>query len=66
MARVMGFQPERIRHLVEAERYGLGILDPKVLGESVQSTAVEFKPPSNLKSTAMHAYSVETTVLFPA
>lgn len=52
MARVMGFQPERIRHLVEAERYGLGILDPKVLGESVESTAVEFKTPFNLKSTA--------------
>jgi uncharacterized protein (DUF362 family) len=53
MARVMGFQPERIRHLVEAERYGLGTLNPKVLGESIESTAVEFKSPSNLKSTAL-------------
>jgi len=53
MARVMGFQPRRIRHLVEAERYGLGTLNPEVLGESIESTAVEFKTPSNLKSTAL-------------
>jgi len=53
MARVMGFQPRRIRHLVEAEKYGLGTLNPEVLGESIESTAVEFKTPSNLKSTAL-------------
>ena len=53
MARVMGFQPRRIRHLVEAERYGLGTLNPEVLGESIESTAVEFKQPPYLKSTAL-------------
>lgn len=49
----MGFQPRRIRHLVEAERYGLGTLNPKVLGESIESTAVRFKQPPYLKSTAL-------------
>ncbi len=53
MARVMDFQPGRIRHLVEAERYGLGTLHPKVLGESVESTMVKFKPPDSLESTAV-------------
>ena len=53
MARVMGFQPRRIRHLVEAEKYGLGTLNPEVLGESIESTAVEFKQPPYLKSTAL-------------
>ena len=53
MARVMGFQPRRIRHLVEAERYGLGTLNPEVLGESIESTAASFKQPPYLKSTAL-------------
>ena len=53
MARVMGFEPERIRHLVEAERYGLGALNPRVLGESLESTTVKFKPPSSLKASAL-------------
>jgi len=45
VARVMGFKPEKIRHLVEAEKYDLGTLNPKVLGENLKSTAVKFKPP---------------------
>ncbi len=45
MARVMGFKPEKIRHLVEAEKYDLGTLNPKVLGENLESTTVKFKPP---------------------
>lgn len=53
MARIMGFQPEKIRHLVEAEKHGLGTLNPKVLGERVESIRVEFKSPSNLKSSAL-------------
>ena len=53
MARVMGFEPERIRHLVEAERYGLGALNPRVLGESLESTTVKFEPPSSLKPSAL-------------
>ncbi len=45
MARVMGFKPERIRHLMEAEKYDLGTLNPKVLGKNLKSTIVKFKPP---------------------
>jgi len=53
MARAMGFKPERIRHLVEAERYGLGTLNPRILGKSLKSTTVNFKPPSHLSQTAL-------------
>ena len=52
LARVMGFEPKKIRHLVEAEKYGLGSLDPKVLGKSLKSVTVKFKPPSELSPTA--------------
>jgi uncharacterized protein (DUF362 family) len=53
MARIMGFEPEKIRHLVEAEKYGLGSLNPKILGESLKSTTVKFNPPSHLSPTAV-------------
>lgn len=53
MARVMGFDPERIRHIVEAERHGLGSLNPKVLGDDLGPHVVEFKTPSGLKSNAV-------------
>jgi uncharacterized protein (DUF362 family) len=53
MVRVMGFRPEKIRHLVEAEKYGLGTLHPSVLGESLASTTLKFKPPSDLSSRAL-------------
>nr|NIU82308.1 DUF362 domain-containing protein [Candidatus Thorarchaeota archaeon] len=52
MARIMGFNPEKIRHLVEAEKYGLGSLDPEVLGVSVESAMVKFNRPSHLSSRA--------------
>jgi uncharacterized protein (DUF362 family) len=53
MARAMGFHPERIRHLVMAERHGLGTLSPPCVGESLDSIRVPFKTPSNLSSTAL-------------
>jgi len=53
MARVMGFEPERIRHVVEAEKYGLGSLNPKILGKSLKSTTVKFNPSSHLSPTAL-------------
>ena len=53
VARVMGFKPEKIRHLVEAEKYGLGTLNPKILGKSLKSTTVRFKSPSDLSRTAL-------------
>ncbi|MFX1533423.1 MAG: DUF362 domain-containing protein [Promethearchaeota archaeon] len=45
MARIMGFKPEKIRHLVEAHKYGLGTLNPKVLGKSIESVTVKFEAP---------------------
>jgi uncharacterized protein (DUF362 family) len=53
MARVMGFKAERIRHVVEAEKYGLGSLNPKILGKSLKSTTVKFNPPSHLSPNAL-------------
>lgn len=53
MARLMGFQPERIRHLVEAQKYGLGTLHPEVQGETVESMKVEFESPTDLKASAL-------------
>ncbi|MCK4952341.1 DUF362 domain-containing protein [Candidatus Bathyarchaeota archaeon] len=53
MARIMGFKPERIRHLVGAERYDLGKLYPKIVGESLKSATVKFKPPDHIEPTAL-------------
>ena len=53
MARVMGFDPGRIRHIVEAGRHGLGSLDPVVVGDDLESRMVEFKKPKGLKSNAV-------------
>jgi len=53
MARIMGFEPEKIRHLVKAEKYGLGSLNPKINGENLDSLKVKFNPPFHLSSRAM-------------
>ena len=53
MARVMGFDPGRIRHIVEAGRHGLGSLDPVVVGDDLESHVVEFREPSGLKANAV-------------
>jgi uncharacterized protein (DUF362 family) len=53
VARVMGFDPERIRQIVEAERHGLGSIHPEIVGDDLDSHVVEFKTPSGLKSNAV-------------
>ena len=53
MARAMGFDPEKIRHIVEAERHGLGSLHPRVIGDDLEASRVEFKAPSGLKANAV-------------
>lgn len=53
MARAMGFDPEKIRHIVEAESHGLGSLHPKVVGDDLEASRVEFKTPSGLKANAV-------------
>jgi uncharacterized protein (DUF362 family) len=53
MARVMGFKPESIPHLVEAERNGIGSLHPNVLGDDPKLAAVKFNKPSRLSPAAL-------------
>lgn len=53
MARVMGFEPETIRHIFEAKKIGLGSMNPKVVGDNVEDCRVEFKTPLGLKSDAV-------------
>lgn len=53
MARVMGFEPEKIRHIVEAEKIGLGSIDPKIVGDDVMDCMVQFRRPNDLKSNAI-------------
>ena len=45
MARAMGFEPRKIQHLVEAEKIGLGSLNPEVRGIELESIEVQFNPP---------------------
>jgi uncharacterized protein (DUF362 family) len=45
MARIMGFDPKRIRHIMDSYDYDLGTIDPSVLGEAIESIAVNFNPP---------------------
>ena len=52
MAQIMGFEPEKIRHIVEAEKMGLGTINPKVVGDEVNDCRVEFKTPKGLKANA--------------
>ncbi|MFH0749243.1 MAG: DUF362 domain-containing protein [Candidatus Bathyarchaeota archaeon] len=53
LARIMGFQPDKIRHLVEAEKYGLGSLTPRTVGEPPDSVMVKFAVPFHLSPKAL-------------
>jgi uncharacterized protein (DUF362 family) len=44
MARIMGFQPEQVNHIMESYDYDLGTITPKVLGENVETFSVKFDP----------------------
>ncbi len=52
MARIMGFDPKIIRHLVLAEKHDLGTLNPEVLGENLESSIMSFNEPPSLSRTA--------------
>jgi uncharacterized protein (DUF362 family) len=52
MLRVMGFDPENIRHVVEASRHNQGSLNPKILGEPLESVRIQFRAPKGLDSDA--------------
>lgn len=44
MARIMGFEPEKIPHLAISCNHGLGTLNPEVKGEKIQDIQLKFKP----------------------
>jgi len=48
LARVMGFNPSRIRHILLAERHNLGTLHPQVVGEQVESVGKRFRKPRGI------------------
>ena len=52
MLRVMGFNPEKIRHVVEASKYNQGSLNPEILGDQIRQVMVQFEPPHDLDSDA--------------
>ncbi len=51
LARVMGLDPYGIRHLMLAWRAGLGTLEPRVVGESVERVAIKVHRPSTAVKT---------------
>jgi uncharacterized protein (DUF362 family) len=53
MARAMGFDPEKIRHIVEAGSHGLGSLHPEVVGDDPEASRLRFKTPSGLNANAV-------------
>lgn len=44
MARIMGFDPERISHIVKSSEYELGTLNPEVKGQKIEDIRVKFDP----------------------
>ena len=53
MARIMGFEAEIIRHLVEASKHDLGTIKPQILGENIESSTIIFEKPATLRQTAI-------------
>lgn len=53
MAKVMGFNPEKIRHIVRSEEHGLGALKPEIIGDKLESLIVKLARPRNLKPSAL-------------
>jgi uncharacterized protein (DUF362 family) len=47
MARIMGFDPERIRHIKDKSEHDLGSISPSVIGESIDSMKVKFNEPKD-------------------
>jgi uncharacterized protein (DUF362 family) len=48
MVRVMGFDPGKIQHVVDASKYNLGTLNPRILGQPIESVKERFNPPREL------------------
>jgi uncharacterized protein (DUF362 family) len=52
LAKVMGFDAERIRHLVKTSKHNLGNLNPEIIGD-LESSKIIFKKPTTLRTTAL-------------
>jgi len=44
MARIMGFEPIQVEHIMITSNFDLGTINPKVIGETIESIAVKFNP----------------------
>jgi uncharacterized protein (DUF362 family) len=47
LARVMGFKPSKIRHIMLAEKAGLGSIHANIVGEQLSSVIITFKKPNS-------------------
>ena len=56
LARLMGFDPTKIRHVVEASKYNLGTLNPIILGQGLKAARVQFDPPRRLSPSALVSF----------
>ncbi len=45
MAQIMGFRPEEVPHIFASSKYNLGVLNPEIIGESIDSLKAKFKIP---------------------
>lgn len=53
LARIMGFEPKRIRHLVEASKFNRRSLNPSILGQKLDVVKKNFNPPQKLDPSAL-------------
>ena len=45
MTRIFELEPLDVGHLVKSSKHNLGVLDPLVIGESIEDVSVKFSPP---------------------
>ena len=45
MTRIFDLDPLNVGHLVKSRKHNLGVLDPLVIGESIEDASVKFSPP---------------------
>ena len=46
MTRVLGIDPLEIKHILISEKYGLGSINPRIVGEQIESVVMKFRKPS--------------------
>jgi hypothetical protein len=45
MTRLFELNPQDVSHLVKCSKYGLGLLEPNVIGEKIEDLSVKFNSP---------------------